>query len=176
MSYVLVYQLIRVFEGKSIEITQSVLDSDNLNSNQSVQPLNGTKFQLGFNIHYYTESLTNWLFYNTHTELVQIDSIKHENGSYSQSYQNFPLELCNEANFSNKTFEDIPILKDMLWLPSNISLIGSRLSNVSRRLELRHSYKYEIITRLLMMYNPFRKEGISMKFVAIYEITKIRTS
>ena len=50
MSYILVYLMVRVFQGTSIEISETVVDSNNLFSNHSVQPSEGTKFKIAWSL------------------------------------------------------------------------------------------------------------------------------
>ena len=50
MSCIFVHLMIRVFEQKSIEISESVIDANKIFSNASVYPSEGTKFRIAWGI------------------------------------------------------------------------------------------------------------------------------
>ena len=48
MSYVLVYLSIRVFKGNTIEISETVVDSDNVLTYRKESPFNDTQFNIAY--------------------------------------------------------------------------------------------------------------------------------
>ena len=141
MSYILVYLMIRVFEGKSIETSETVVNSDNLFNNYTISPSDGTKFMIAWQLaHHFYEDDT-WFTENIEQSLFYQEELKDENNKIDFTSHYYSLENWNESHFSSYTFDTIPDLKYMLWLPSNFSLTGSSFSKIFRNMNLVIKYR-----------------------------------
>ena len=79
MGYILVYLAIRVFEGKSIEISETVVESSNIFSNHSVHPSEGTKFKIAWILSLNAPGDYECIFENLDFKLMQYQSVLNEN-------------------------------------------------------------------------------------------------
>ena len=127
MGYILIYLLIRIYEGKTIEITETVSDSNSFIDNRLEHPFDDTKFIIAYDLHI-AASNYNWVYESTSASLYQYEAYRNQSGEYLRKTDYYFPELCNSTHFSEKDFEDIPGLNRMNWLSSNFSLTGSAFS------------------------------------------------
>ena len=127
MSYVLVYLLIRIYKGKTIEVTETVSNSSILSDNQLVYPFDDTQFIIAHRI-YLDATDYDWVFESTLTSLYQYDVTEDETGEHHTKIEYYDVEPCNNTHFTDKEFDDIPVLNRMGWISSNFSITGSSFS------------------------------------------------
>ena len=113
MSYILVYLMIRIYEGKTIEITETVSDSTSFSDNKPVYPFDDTKFVIAYGI-YFRASDYNCVSESTRANIYQYEVYRDQNDIKHEKNDLYDLEVCNNTHFSEKDFEDIPILNTMI--------------------------------------------------------------
>ena len=112
MGYILVYLLIRIYKGKAIEITETVSDSTSFSNNQPVHPFDDTKFIIAYGITF--DALDDTCIYeSTYANVYQYEIYRDENYTMHLNDHYYDLEPCNNTHFSEKDFEDIPLLSRM---------------------------------------------------------------
>ena len=112
MSYILVYLLIRIYKGKSFEITETVSDSTSFSNNQPVHPFDDTKFIIAYNI-FIDASDHTCLYQSTNGSPFQYEGYRDENDNSQKEIKFYDVEACNYTHFSEKDFQDIPALNTM---------------------------------------------------------------
>ena len=111
-SYVLVYLLIRVYQGKTIEVTETVSDIVSLSENQAVYPFDQSNFVIAAGFFLDAEDYT-CIHESTQISMFQYSSSINETGDFQKAYDYYDLEPCNKTHFSDKNFEDLPVLDYM---------------------------------------------------------------
>ena len=96
-------------------------------SNQTVYPFENSKFVIAAS---YFIDATDYkcIHESTLIDLYQYKATRNENGDFNREYEFYDLESCSNEHFTDKEFEDYPILKDMQCISSDLSLTGSALS------------------------------------------------
>ena len=127
MSYIWVYLLIRIYKGKTIEITETVSDTSSFSNNQPVYPFDDTKFVIAYGF-FLQASDYDCLFESSFVSLYQYEAYRDENSELLEELKYYDIEVCNNTHFSDEDFNNIPILNRMRWISSNFSISGSNYS------------------------------------------------
>ena len=141
MGYVLVYLSIRVFQGTSIEISESVVDSNIVFTNQSVSPFEGTKFNIAMRLSIPSMKDPEWVVENMDYDFYQTEMLVDENNNQDYDATINSLEKCDDSHFPKNTFNYIPALNYSRWIPSNFTIKGSRHSRIHKNIQYSLSYK-----------------------------------
>ena len=92
-----------------------------------VYPFENSKFVIAVT-YSFEASDRNCLLESTLLNLYQYTVITNESGGYDKHWEYYDLEYCNNNHFTDKEFEEYPILHNMICISSNLSLVGSSLS------------------------------------------------
>ena len=101
--------LIRIYKGETIEITETVSDSTSFSNYQPEYPFDDTKFIIAYRIDLQASDY-NCVYESTYFNIYQHNSYRDENDNPQFQIEYYDFEQCSNTHFSDKDFEDIPVL------------------------------------------------------------------
>ena len=146
MSYVLVYLSIRVFRGNTFEISETIIDTNNVFLNQIENPFDDTQFNIAYQFDIELKNQTNseWFYISSSFTLNQFRSGIYDNRTEYQFLDIKDQVRWNETHFSEELLETNPRLRLMRWIPPGFNLSGSTFAeNEYNSIVILFYYQYD---------------------------------